>query len=148
MKSFRIVAAAAVLLGGLAGTLRGGDGVLYFTIGMHIEPLGTTAQGYRSSQADYRQPQLFRAHVEDIRTVARIVESHGARMTVQAQSPFTSAAAERGEPVLAELEASGRLDPPPPEMRAGALAYFRLGLNSNAGFPWRLGGRRRLEGHG
>jgi acetyl esterase/lipase len=106
MSLWRTIAAAA-LLWGAAGAARGGDGVLYFTIGMHIEPLGTTAQGYRSGQGDYRQPALFRRHVEDMRAVARIVESHGGRMTIQAQSPFTSVAAETGETVLSDLAARG-----------------------------------------
>jgi hypothetical protein len=56
---------------------------------MHIEPLGQTAQGYNSGGADYRQGPLFERHVQDILAVAGIVEAHGGRMTVQAQSPFT-----------------------------------------------------------
>lgn len=103
----RAFAAAALLLGGFGTTAWSGDGVLYFTIGMHIEPLGTTAQGYRSSQADYRQPGLYARHADDIRAVARIVEAHGGRMTVQAQSPFTEVDAAAGSPVLAELAGRG-----------------------------------------
>ncbi len=107
MRALRTVAVSAALLGGLCAVGRGGDGVLYFTIGMHIEPLGTTAQGYGSGQADYRRPELFRRHVEDIRSVARIVENHGGRMTIQAQSPFTVVAGESGESVLSDLAARG-----------------------------------------
>jgi acetyl esterase/lipase len=83
--------------------------VLLFGIGMHIEPLGRTAQGYYGgvSGADYRQGPLFERHVQDILAVARIVEGHGGRMTVQAQSPFTQVAIERGNTILRDLEAHG-----------------------------------------
>ncbi|HXF04639.1 MAG TPA: alpha/beta hydrolase fold domain-containing protein [Blastocatellia bacterium] len=81
--------------------------VLLFGIGMHIEPLGRTAQGYGSGGADYRQGSLFERHVQDILTVARMIEAHGGRMTVQAQSPFTQVATERGNTILADLEARG-----------------------------------------
>ncbi|MEJ5310608.1 MAG: alpha/beta fold hydrolase [Anaerolineae bacterium] len=81
--------------------------VLLFTIGMHIEPLGETAQGYRSGQADYHNPQVFQHHVEDILAVANIVEAHGGRMTIQAQSPFTVIAIESGNTVLKDLAARG-----------------------------------------
>lgn len=85
-----------------------GEAVLLFTIGMHIEPLGQTAQGFRSGgRADYRQPQFFQRQVEDILAVASIVEAHGGRMTIQAQSPFTSAAIESGSTILADLAARG-----------------------------------------
>jgi acetyl esterase/lipase len=81
--------------------------VLLFGIGMHIEPLGRTAQGYGGGGADYRQGPLFERHVQDILAVARIVEGHGGRMTVQAQSPFTQVAIERGNTLLRDLEAHG-----------------------------------------
>ncbi len=81
--------------------------VLYFTIGMHIEPMGETAQGYQSGKGDYHNPQFFERHVQDILTVTRIVEAHGGRMTIQAQSPFTTVAIESGNTVLADLAARG-----------------------------------------
>jgi acetyl esterase/lipase len=81
--------------------------VLLFGIGMHIEPLGRTAQGYGGSGVDYRQGPLFERHVQDTLAVARIVEGHGGRMTVQAQSPFTQVAIERGNTILRDLEARG-----------------------------------------
>lgn len=86
-----------------------GGGVLLFTIGMHIEPLGTTHQGFPGGPpgADYRNKKLFQTHVEDIRTVARMVEAHGGRMTIQAQSPFTDVAIETGNTILADLAARG-----------------------------------------
>jgi len=81
--------------------------VLLFGIGMHIEPLGRTAQGYGGGGVDYRQGPLFERHVQDTLAVARIVEGHGGRMTVQAQSPFTQVAIERGNTILRDLEAQG-----------------------------------------
>ncbi|MEW6084592.1 MAG: hypothetical protein AB1607_08355 [Chloroflexota bacterium] len=81
--------------------------VLYFTIGMHIEPMGETAQGYGSGKGDYHQPQFFQRHVQDILTVTGIVEAHGGQMAIQAQSPFTVAAIESGNTILADLAAHG-----------------------------------------
>lgn len=81
--------------------------VLYFTIGMHIEPMGETAQGYAQGNADYRNPKFFQRHVQDILAVTGIVEAHGGRMTIQAQSPFTSVAIESGNTLLADLAARG-----------------------------------------
>lgn len=90
------------------GAEQAGKPVLLFTIGMHIEPLGITAQGYgRQVPANYANPGFFDKHVADIEMVARIVENHSGRMTVQAQSPFTSAAIRRGNAILAELAARG-----------------------------------------
>lgn len=90
--------------------------VLLFTIGMHIEPLGSTTSaladdvtgvsGSRSG-ADYNNGQLFNRHVKDIRTLADIIKSHQGMMTVQAQTPFTSIAIRNGETVLADLAAAG-----------------------------------------
>jgi acetyl esterase/lipase len=81
--------------------------VLLFGIGMHIEPLGRTAQGYGGGGADYRQGPLFERHVQDILAVAKIVEGHGGRMTVQAQSPFTQVALSKGNTILRDLETRG-----------------------------------------
>jgi hypothetical protein len=102
----------SVLLVAMAGacstTQAPGAPVLLFTMGMHIEPFGQTAQGYgTSSPGDYNNPQFFERHVQDILTVTRMVESHGGRMTIQAQSPFTTAAIQRGNSVLADLAARG-----------------------------------------
>jgi acetyl esterase/lipase/peptidoglycan/xylan/chitin deacetylase (PgdA/CDA1 family) len=84
------------------------NAVLHFTIGMHIEPLGVTAQGFgRPGGPNYRTPQLFSRHIEDILTVTRLVERHGGRMTIQFQSPFTSIAIEQQNPLLADLAARG-----------------------------------------
>ncbi len=84
-----------------------GNGVLLFAIGVHIEPMGTTAQGFRSGKMDYATPQAFQRHVEDLRRLAAIVEAHGGVLVVQAQSPFTTQAIAQGETILADLAARG-----------------------------------------
>ena len=84
-----------------------GEAVLFFTIGMHIEPMGETAQGYGGGKADYHTAQFFDKQVQDILTVTQMVEAHGGRMTVQAQSPFTTVAIESGNTILADLAANG-----------------------------------------
>ncbi len=81
--------------------------ILLFGIGMHIEPLGRTAQGYGGGGAEYRQGPLFERHVQDILAVAKIIEAHGGRMTIQAQSPFTQVAIERSNTILKDLESRG-----------------------------------------
>lgn len=88
-------------------TVSAGPAVLLFTIGMHIEPLGQTAQGYDSGKADYHDDAFFLRHVQDIQTVTAIVEAHGGRMTIQAQSPFTDVAIESGNTILTDLAARG-----------------------------------------
>jgi len=84
-----------------------GEAVLLFTIGMHIEPMGKTAQGYGGGKGDYREPVFFDKHVQDIITVTQIVEAHGGHMTIQAQSPFTTVAIESGNTILADLASRG-----------------------------------------
>ena len=90
-------------------TSSGEKAVLLFTIGMHIEPMGETAQGYGGGggKPDYHNPQYFDKQVQDILAVTQIVEAHGGRMTVQAQSPFTTVAIESGNTLLADLAARG-----------------------------------------
>ncbi|MHB8793447.1 MAG: polysaccharide deacetylase family protein [Thermoleophilia bacterium] len=91
-------------------------GVLLFGIGMHIEPRGASPSSVVGGNAagptwtnkgDYNDPAFFQRHVEDIQSVAAIVEKHTGSMTVQAQTPFTTVAASSGNPVLSELAASG-----------------------------------------
>ncbi len=84
-----------------------GEAVLLFDIGMHIEPMGETAQGFQSGKNDYHNPQFFERQVEDIRFLTQMIEAHGGRMTIQAQSPFTTVALESGNTILADLAARG-----------------------------------------
>ncbi len=81
--------------------------VLLFGIGMHVEPVGQTMQGYGAAGPDYRQGPLFDRHVQDILAVARMVERHGGRLTIQIQSPFTQAVIASGSTLLRDLEARG-----------------------------------------
>jgi hypothetical protein len=84
---------------------------------MHIEPLGATAQqqGRPTPPAaagakpdpDYNIQQTFERGVTDVDTVAKIVEKHGGRMTIQAQSPFTTSAVKYGSTILSDLEDRG-----------------------------------------
>ncbi len=104
-----------------------GKAVLYFTIGMHIEPMGETAQGFASGgKGDYHNPRFFERHVQDILAVTQMVEAHGGRMTIQAQSPFTTVAIESGNTILADLAARGH------EIALHFHEDAHLGKNSSA----------------
>lgn len=104
--------------------------VLLIGIGMHIEPFGSTvsplAGGPRTAESsggrpnkgpataatprprpDYNDPVYFEHSVADIEAVADIAERHGAVMTVQAQSPFTTTAAALGDTILSDLQTRG-----------------------------------------
>lgn len=87
-----------------------GPAPLLFGIGMHIEPVGATAQraDFRhASGADYNNPAAFQKAVESIQAVVDIVEDHGGRLTIQSQSPFTTAAISSGSTVLGDWEDAG-----------------------------------------
>lgn len=103
-----------------------GSAVLLFGIGMHIEPMGQTAQGFQGGKNDYRQPQFFERHVQDILAVVQIIERHGGQMTIQAQSPFTTVAIESGNTILADLAARGH------ELALHFHEDAHLGKNSSA----------------
>ncbi len=81
--------------------------VLLFTIGVHIEPMGETAQGFKGGRGNYNAPAFFQRHVEDLDLLANIVETHGGVLTIQTQSPFTTMAIESGNTILADLAARG-----------------------------------------
>jgi hypothetical protein len=92
--------------------------VLLFGIGVHIEPFGAQVSALALNagaqlrtidprQMDYTRRPDFERHVEDLLRLATTVESHGGRLTVQAQSPFTTSAARYGHTILADLEGSG-----------------------------------------
>ncbi len=107
-----------------------GKAVLLFTIGMHIEPMGETAQGYSGGKGgDYHQPQFFDHQVQDILAVTQIVEAHGGHMTIQAQSPFTTVAIESGNTILADLVSHGH------EMALHFHEDAHLGKNSPTQTP-------------
>ncbi len=103
-----------------------GKPVLLFTIGMHIEPMGETAQGIRSGKGDYHQPPFFEKQSQDILAVTQIIEAHGGHMTIQSQSPFTTVAIESGSTILDDLAARGH------EMALHFHEDAHLGKNSEA----------------
>jgi len=92
--------------------------VLLFGIGMHIEPMGSQvsgialAAGASPKMSDPRKPDYnrrtdFERAALSILQIADIVERHGGLLTVQAQSPFTTAAVKFENPILSELESRG-----------------------------------------
>ncbi|MFZ2639963.1 MAG: hypothetical protein WA117_03165 [Verrucomicrobiia bacterium] len=92
------------------------DAPLYFCIGVHIEPLGAQPSALVGSDVqrmpprsglDYNRSPLFLRHVADLQALAAVVEKHGGRMTVQAQTPFTSICVKTGERILAGFEKRG-----------------------------------------
>jgi acetyl esterase/lipase len=82
---------------------------LLFGIGVHIEPVGATAQtaGSPGAPGGYNTAQAFERAVEDIQAVAGIVEAHDGRLTIQSQSPFTTTAVREGSTALADWEDAG-----------------------------------------
>jgi len=90
--------------------------VLLFGIGIHIEPLGATTSQIVGNNGqnqvkrigpDYHDPKLFQRHIQDLKTIAGIVEQHGGKLTIQTQTPFTQVAIQSGETVLADFEKRG-----------------------------------------
>lgn len=117
------------------GMAKPDGGVLLFGIGMHIEPRGASpspivggnaAGPTWTNKGDYNDPAFFQKHVEDIQSVAAIVEKHQGSMTVQAQTPFTTVAASSGNTVLSDLATSGH------EIALHFHEDAHLGKNSNA----------------
>jgi hypothetical protein len=102
----------------LSSPASAGSAVLLFDIGMHIEPLGATPSSLVKGQGgnvapnpgrgtNYNDAAFFQHHIEDINAVVSTVEKHGGRMTIQAQSPFTTMAIKSNNSILADLEARG-----------------------------------------
>jgi len=69
---------------------------LYFAIGVHIEP-----------QQGYMDDRRYRVDRERLTRLAALVERHGGKLTIQAQSPFTAKALQLGDPLFTELAAQG-----------------------------------------
>ncbi len=100
-------------------------------IGVHVEPFGATVSTRVSDAAgatpesrparrrvgalgpdgrpslSYEHDNLFRRHVADIQTFAQIVERHGGKLTLQAQTPFTRRIAENNDSLFRDLEQCG-----------------------------------------
>ena len=114
------LAAAALVMVSLLGSAPSPaeDAVLMFGIGVHIEPFGARVSqlaldagasptGVNPNQMDYHRRPDFVRHVDDLMLLADVVEAHGGVLTVQAQTPFTTSAAEFGSSVLSDLEDRG-----------------------------------------
>ena len=79
-----------------------------FTIGVHVEPFGTTAQGFGNDDGlSYHNDGLFNRHYADLERLAQLVEKYGGKLTVQVQSPFTEVLIEKNRPLLPDLERRG-----------------------------------------
>ena len=103
------------------------DAPVLLSIGIHVEPFGATVSALAGGQAaaqappprppvppfpdrprpDYNDRVFFRRTVEDLGILARMAERHGAKLSIQVQTPFTRTAAEEKEAVLADLESRG-----------------------------------------
>ena len=90
--------------------------VILFGIGMHIEPFGAQASSLAGAvlqaEKNGRKPSYFTRefynhHVQDIRLVAGIIERHGGRMTVGAQTPFTQVTSQGKNTILSDLNRQG-----------------------------------------
>lgn len=95
--------------GAATTTVAPAEGPLLLGIGMHIEPVGSTAQmtGSPGANAGYNTAQAFERAVADIQSVVDIVEAHDGRLTIQSQSPFTTTAVREGSTALAGWENAG-----------------------------------------
>ncbi len=93
------------------------DAPLLFCVGVHIEPFGAEPSAIVGNaprppfasprRPDYNNRPFFEKHVEDLRLLVALVEKHGGKLTVQAQTPFTRVAAESGVTLFADLEKRG-----------------------------------------
>lgn len=105
---------ASILSIALPSAIAAADSPLLFGIGIHIEPFGALPSPLAgpvppasSSGLSYFHAGLYQRHRDDLRLLAAIAEAHGGRLTIQTQTPFTTIALARGEPVFADLEARG-----------------------------------------
>ena len=89
---------------------------LLFCVGIHIEPFGAKpsslvekpdSRRLSKGREDYNDPAFLRLHCLFLRQIAMIVEKHHGKMTVQAQTPFTSSCCKNNEPIIRELAGKG-----------------------------------------
>lgn len=106
--------------------------ILLFDIGLHIEPYGAEISGLSTDTAnltraskqdasdkkqnssekvkDYHDAEFFDKQIGFIKDIVGIVQNHGGRMTIQAQSPFTTEIQKTNSPyssLLADYEKAG-----------------------------------------
>lgn len=100
----------------VAADVGSADAPLLFCVGVHIEPFGATPSvmvgdatrpPLASPRPDHNNRPCFERHVEDLRLLIALVEKHGGKLTVQAQTPFTRIAAESKLTLFADLEKRG-----------------------------------------
>ncbi len=124
------------------------DAPLLLCIGVHVEPFGATVSTLAQDTAgETREPRpqrpsarsggsraglsyemdgLFRRHVADLQTLASIVEHHGGKLTVQAQTPFSRRIAETKLSLFRDFERQGH------EMALHFHEDAHLGVNSES----------------
>jgi len=112
-----LLASCALPAAAPAGASADSGAVLYLALGVHVEPFGAvpsqlvgggrafTGQGVRP--LDYHDKGLLARHISDIQNLAVTAERHGARLTVQVQTPFTSMLAQGKSTLLTDLEKKG-----------------------------------------
>ncbi len=112
-----LLASCALPAAAPAGASADSGAVLYLALGVHVEPFGAvpsqlvgggrafTGQGVRP--LDYHDKGLLARHISDIQDLAATAEKHGARLTVQVQTPFTSMLARGKSTLLTDLEKKG-----------------------------------------
>ena len=94
-------------------------------VGMHIEPRGAKVSplldgaasfggpqspllaGASKPKGNYNDPAFFRLHLRYINEVIQVIEKHHGKLTVQAQTPFTSVAVKNGEDLFKKLLGRG-----------------------------------------
>ncbi len=127
------IVGAGTLQQQLAADAGSQDAVLLFCIGVHVEPLGATVStlaaagetpaserpplqrpprtkpvaGRLPAKPSYETEGLFRRHLADLQSLADLVERHGGKLTVQAQTPFTRRLADEQSPLFGDLERRG-----------------------------------------
>jgi len=88
--------------------------VLLVGVGMHVEPFGAQVSALVGGQGpkkdasqDFHDPAFFQRQLGDMETVVQIVEDHGGKVTLQAQTPFSQILAEQGSSLFTDLQSRG-----------------------------------------
>ncbi len=88
--------------------------VLLVGVGMHVEPFGAQVSALVGGQGpkkdaskDFSNPAFFQRQLGDIETVVQILEDHGGKITLQAQTPFSQILAEQDSSFFADLQGRG-----------------------------------------
>jgi peptidoglycan/xylan/chitin deacetylase (PgdA/CDA1 family) len=107
--------------------------ILLVGIGMHVEPFGAQVSALVGGQGpekdasqDFRDPAFFQRQLGDIETAIQIVEDHGGKVTLQAQTPFSQILAEQGSSLFTDLQSRGH------EIALHFHEYSHLGNQADA----------------